>query len=63
VALARLRNLTPPRADADLVRRGIDAMQAELDAARADATRPVDPVALVQPELFDYGLTGCFAKR
>jgi hypothetical protein len=63
VALTRLRNLTPPPADAVLVQRGIDTMQTYFDTSKTDAQRPVDPVALIEPELFDYGLTGCFAKR
>jgi hypothetical protein len=62
LALTRLRNLTPPPADAALVRRGIDAMQASVDALGTDPQAPIDPVGLRQPELFDYGLTGCFTN-
>lgn len=63
LALARLRNLTPPPADTALVRQGFDAMQALVDAAASDPTIPLDPVGLNRPEQFDYGLTGCFTKR
>jgi hypothetical protein len=63
LAIRRLRNLTPPPADAALVRSGIDAMQAAADAARTDPQAPLDPVGLNRPELFDYGLTACFSKR
>jgi hypothetical protein len=63
LALARLRNLTPPAADAELARRAVDTIQAAADGAARDDTLPLDPIGLNQPELFDYGLTGCFAKR
>lgn len=63
LALTRLRNLTPPPADAALVTRGLDAMQDAVDALATDPRAPLDPVGLNMPELFDYGLTGCFTKH
>jgi hypothetical protein len=62
-ALAKLRNLTPPPEDAAVARTAIDAMQSAADAVRTDPTAPIDAVGLNRPELFDYGLTGCFTKR
>jgi hypothetical protein len=62
-AIAHLRNLTPPPEDAATARRAWDTMEAAVDNASRDATLPLDPVGLVQPELFDYGLSGCFATR
>jgi hypothetical protein len=63
LALSRLRNLTPPAADADLVHQGLDALQSAVDAIDRDPQAPLDAVGLERPELFDYGLTGCFSKR
>jgi hypothetical protein len=62
LALARLRNLTPPPEDAALVRAGLDAMQAAVDALRRDPAAQLDPVGLDRPDLFAYGLTGCFTN-
>jgi hypothetical protein len=63
LALTRLRNLTPPPEDAATARAAIDAMQAAADSVRTDPQAPLDPVGLNKPELFDFGLTGCFTKR
>jgi hypothetical protein len=63
LAVSRLRNLTPPAADAELARRAVDTIQAAADGAASDDTLPLDPIGLNQPEFFDYGLTGCFTKR
>jgi hypothetical protein len=61
--LAKLRNLTPPPEDAATAGSALDAMQAAADAARRDPTAPLDPIGLNRPELYDFGLTGCFTKR
>jgi hypothetical protein len=63
LALSRLRNLTPPAEDAELIGSGLDDMEATLDAIGTDPTAPLDPVNLNRPDLFDYGLTGCFTRR
>jgi hypothetical protein len=62
-AIAHLRNLTPPPEDAATAQKAWDTMQAAVDSASGDATLPLDPVGLVQPELFSYGLSGCFTTR
>jgi hypothetical protein len=60
-AIEVLRNLTPPAADAALIRAGIDKMSAYLDRAVADPTISIDPIGLVDRALNDYGLTDCFS--
>jgi hypothetical protein len=61
-ALVRLDNLTPPPADAAIARQAIDALAAAADTAARDPQAPLDPVGLIRPDLFDYGLTGCFTN-
>jgi hypothetical protein len=63
LGLAHLRNLTPPPENTDVARRAVGALQASVDAAANDPTIPLDPVGTNQPELFDFGLTGCFTKQ
>jgi hypothetical protein len=60
-AIVILRNLTPPAADAAMVRAGIDKMSAYLDQATQNPTITIDPIGLVDPQLYDYGLTVCFS--
>jgi hypothetical protein len=60
-AIVVLRNLTPPAADAAMVRAGWDKMSSYLDRAVNDPTISVDPIALVDAPLNEYGLTDCFA--
>jgi hypothetical protein len=61
-AIAHLRNLTPPPEDAPTAQKAWNTMEGAVDNASRDATLPLDPVGLVQPELFSYGLSGCFAN-
>jgi hypothetical protein len=61
-ALAKLRNLTPPPQDAALVRAGFDAMEADANRLKTDPQAPLDPIGLERPELFAYGLSGCFTN-
>ena len=60
-AITILQNLTPPAADAPLVRSGFDKMSAYLDQAVANPTITIDPIGLVDKPLNDYGLTDCFS--
>ena len=60
-AIVILRNLTPPAADAAMVRAGFDKMSAYLDQARDNPTITIDPIGLVDKPLNDYGLTDCFS--
>jgi hypothetical protein len=61
-ALAKLRNLTPPPQDAAMVRGGFDAMAADANRLGTDPQAPLDPIGLERPELFAYGLSGCFTN-
>lgn len=61
-AMSRLKNLTPPPEDRALLQRVTEPMQQTLDRARREPGAFVNPIRQVDPELYQYGLTGCYER-
>jgi hypothetical protein len=62
MAIATLKNLTPPPEDAALLNGGIAEIEAAFAAAQASPTAPINPLGTPDQKLYDYGLVSCFSK-